>query len=183
MSKIERYPRINYQEAWKSLNNLFTVLRSEDVKIPASVVQDLRDAKTMIHIFEADPSHLEHLSRIEAHFNKAESYLVPAAEERFGSEYAERWMRMAEQAKRKPIGDKEEKAVYKLAASLVEYEPWVRIQVSEDIPQEKIERLAEENELLHTVRTTGSVLIHGDSEKIGTFIKKMAEKLGNQRYG
>jgi len=57
--------KMNYEEAWKVLADLFTDLKAKGETIPAHIMEDLRSAKTMIHVLEADPTHIENIPRIE----------------------------------------------------------------------------------------------------------------------
>lgn len=181
MFKMDSYAKINYAEAWKALDDLLADLRKMGETIPENVIIDLRSAKTMIQILKADPTHIENLPRIEIYLEKVESYLIIAAEKRFGSDYAERWMKKLMKARGKI--EEEAKVVSKVVPRLPRGETWVRIQVSEDTLQEDIERLAEENELLHKLQDNGYLLVYGDGEKIKTFVKKMAEKFRGRRKG
>lgn len=180
LSKINCYAKINYGEEWKVLAVLFIDLRKGGEAIPENVMNDLRSAKTMIQILKADPTHIENLPRIETYLANVESYLVSAAEKRFGSEFAKRWMKKLEEAKGKI--EEEARTVSRFVPGLPIGETWVRVQVSEDTPREDIERLAAENELLQKIENE-YVLVYGDGKKIKTFVKKMAEKFRGSRKG
>jgi len=83
---------MRYEETWKVLADLITELRKKGEVIPASVMNDLRSAKTMIQIFEADPSHAENIPRIGTYLENVEFCLISMAQEKFGSEFVEHWM-------------------------------------------------------------------------------------------
>ena len=163
---------MRYEETWKVLADLITEIRKKGEVIPASVMNDLRSAKTMIQIFKADPSHVENIPRIETYLENVEFYLISVAQEKFGSEFVEYWMGKLGVA-RKRISGEEVKVVSRFVSGLPRGKCWVRVQVSEDTPQEDIEKLAEENGLLHKMQENGFVLVYGEDESVKSFVKRL----------
>lgn len=170
---------MGYEEAWKVLADLITELRKSGETIPTHVMNDLRSAKTMIQILKADPTHLENLPRIETYLENVESSLIFMAQEKFGSGYAEQWMKKLEEARRAPEEEKE--TVPRFVPGLPRGKYWVRVQVSEDMPKNDVKRLAKENKLSSKMQKNGYMLVYGDVEKVKLFVKKMAEKLQVER--
>jgi len=164
---------MRYEETWKVLADLITELRKKGEVIPASIMNDLRSAKTMIQIFKADPSHIENIPRIETYLENVEFYLISMAQEKFGSEFAEHWMGKLGMARKRISGEEEVKVVSRFVSGLPRGKCWVRIQVSEDTPQEDIENLAEENGLLHKMQENGFVLVYGGDEGMRSFIERL----------
>jgi len=166
---------MSYDERWKVLADLFTELRKKGEKIPTDVMNDLRSAKTMIQILKADSTHIENIPRVETYLGNVESYLIFAAQENFGSEFVERWMRKLEEARRavKVQGKAE---APRFVPGLPKGKHWVRVQISEDTSREDIQRIANENKLSCKMQKNGYMLVYGNSESIKTFVKKMAEK-------
>lgn len=164
---------MGYEEAWKVLADLITDFRKSGEPIPPHIMNDLRSAKTMIQILRADPAHTENLPRIETYMENVESYLIFAAQEKFGSEYVERWMEKLREA-RKTL--EEEEAVSRFVLGIPRGKHWVRVQVSEDLPEKDIEMLAIENGLSCKMQKNGYMLISGNIEKVKIFVKKMTEK-------
>ncbi|TET20662.1 DUF2096 domain-containing protein [Candidatus Bathyarchaeota archaeon] len=164
---------MRYEETWKVLADLITELRKKGAVIPASVMNDLRSAKTMIQIFKADPSHIKNIPRIETYLENVEFYLISMAQEKFGSEFVEHWMGKLGVARKRISGEEEVKVVSRFVSGLPRGKCWVRVQVSEDTPQEDIENLAEENGLLHKMQENGFVLVYGDDESVKSFIKRL----------
>ena len=163
---------MGYEEVWKVLADLITDLRKGGERIPANVMNDLRSAKTMIQILKADPTHIENLPRIETYLGDVESCLIFLAQNKFGSDYVDQWMRKLERARRE-IYEEEPRVVSRFVPGLPRGERWVRIQVSEDAPQRAIERLAEENKLSHKMQEDGYMLVYGDVERIKAFVARM----------
>jgi len=167
---------MDYEERWNVLADLLTELRRKGDRIPAEVMNDLRSAKTMIQILKADPTHIENIPRVETYMGNVESYLVFAAQEKFGSEFVERWMKKLEEARRTVKAERKAKPTPKFVPGLPKDKGWVRVQISEDISQEDIERIAKENKLSCKMQKNEYMLVYGNSESIKAFVKKMAEK-------
>lgn len=164
---------MRYEETWKVLADLITELRKKGEVIPASVMNDLRSAKTMIQILKADPSHTENIPRIETYLGNVEFYLISLAQEKFGSEFVEQWIGKLGKARKRISEEEEVEAVSRFVAGLPRGKCWVRVQVSEDTPQEDIENLAEENGLSHKRQRNGYVLVYGDDESVKSFVNRL----------
>lgn len=163
-----------YEETWKVLADLLTELRKRGETIPSDVMEDLRSAKTMIQVLKADPSHIENIPKIEIFLGNVESHLVVVAQERFGSGFVDKWMGRLSKARR--AVQKEGKAPLRFVSGLPKGEHWVRVKVSEDTPQEYLEKLAQEKNLSFKMQSNGYMLVSGDSQDIKSLVKTMAEK-------
>jgi len=170
---------MGYEERWNVLADLLTELRRKGEKIPTEIMNDLRSAKTMIQILKADPAHIENIPRVETYMGSVESYLIFAAQEKFGSEFVEQWMKKLEEARRTVKA--EGKAPPRFVPGLPKDKRWVRVQISEDTSRGDIERIAKENKLSCKMQKNGYMLVYGNSESIKAFVKKMAEKLRGAR--
>jgi hypothetical protein len=167
---------MGYEELWKALADLLTELRKRGEAIPTETMEDLRSAKTMIQVLKAGPTRTENITRIETYLENVESYLIFAAQNKFGPEFAERWMRKISRARRKAYEEKEVKVPSRFVPGLPKGKRWVRIQVSEDTPKEYIENLAQENGLSCRMQENEYMLVYGDDEKIKSLVKKMAKR-------
>lgn len=164
---------MGYEEVWKVLADLITDLRKRGERTPAHLMKNLRSCKTMIQILKADSTHTENLPRIETYLGDLESYLIFFAQNKFGSDYVEQWMRNLERARRKLYEEGKPKIASRFVPGLPRGESWVRVQVSEDAPQKAIDRLAEENKLSCKMQENGYMLVYGDAERIKVFIAQM----------
>ncbi|MGQ9461351.1 MAG: DUF2096 family protein [Candidatus Bathyarchaeaceae archaeon] len=172
---------MGYEERWKVLADLLTELRRKGEKISTDVINDLRSAKTMIQILKVDPTHIENIPRVETYLGNVESYLIFAAQEKFGSELVERWMKKLEEARTAVKVEEKTGALPRFVPGLPRGKRWMRVQISEDTPQEDVERIAKENKLSCKMQKNGYMLVYGNSESIKTFVKKMAEKVRGAR--
>lgn len=161
--------------------DLLTELRKKGETIPANVMNDLRSAKTMIQILKASPTHIENVPKVETYLGNVESYLIFAAQEKFGLDYVELWMRKLEKAGRTRKVVEKAGVTLRFVPGVPRGENWVRIQTSEDTPREEVERLAERERLSHKMQKNGYMLVWGDGKSIKAFVKKMAEKFGGTR--
>jgi len=159
---------------------LVAELRKSRESVPSSVMKDLRSAKTMIEILKVDPSRSEHLLRIEEYLNNVESYLAPAAREKFGQEYVDQWMERVVEA-RKSDQPWEAESTRRFPVGIPRAKTWVRMESSREMPEERIEQLAEEGGLGFRTEKDGYVLIYGEEARLKRFVRKTAELLREGR--
>ena len=171
---------MGYKENWKVLADLLTELRKKGERIPSHVMNDVRSAKTMIQILKADPTHVENVPRIETYLRNVESYVISKAQEKMGIEFAEKWLRKLENARKMEI-EEEEETTLKFVSGLPRNQNWVRVQISKDTSRKEMERLAEENRLSYKMQKNGYMLVYGNGKSIKSFVKKTAEKLRDTR--
>ncbi|MCW4020485.1 MAG: DUF2096 family protein [Candidatus Bathyarchaeota archaeon] len=154
--------------------DLLAELRRTGETVPAKVMRDIRAAKTMIEILKVNQSRSENLLRIEEYLNNVESYLVPAAKSRFGTEYVEEWMNKIVEAQ-KSVQAWEPKPPKRFPVGIPRDKRWVRIEPSEEIPIEKIKHLSKELGLKNKTQEDGYVLVYGEEDKVKEFVKKTAK--------
>ena len=164
---------ISYEHVWRVLSDLAADLKGRGEEIPPHIISDMRSAMTLINVLKADPSCVECIPRIEIYLNNVESYLMRVAREKFGNEYAERWVNRLKDVAARPREGRE--AAPRFIPGLPRGERWVRIRTSEDIPQTLVVRVAEGSGLSCKVQEDGYVLVYGTSGKIREFIRKLRE--------
>ena len=170
---------MSYEEKWKVLADLLTELQERGEKIPADVINDLRSAKTMIQVLKADPTHIENISRIDTYLRSVESYAIFTMEKR-GTEIVEEWLKKLEEPKRVKKQEKRE-AASRFVPRVPRDKNLVRIQISEDIPREDMEKLVEESGLSCKTQKNGYMLVYGNRENIKSLVKKLAEQFRGTR--
>jgi len=170
---------MGHDGVWKTLADLITEFRKRGESIPSNVMEDLRAAKTLIQVLRADPSHIENVPSIELYLGNVESYLIFEAQKKFGSEFAEKWMRKIKETREtKAAGEKPEPSS-KFVLGLPRTQKWVRLQTSKETPEKEIRKLAEETGLSFRMQKDGYMLVYGDDEKLKLFVKKAAEKISS----
>ena len=73
-------------------------LRKKGVAIPPNVINDLRSAKLMIKISEAEGSRGEASQKVEEYLGSVDSYLVTEAQKALSPETVDQWLRRLEEA-------------------------------------------------------------------------------------
>jgi len=172
---------MDYEQIWKTLADLVTEFRKKGETIPPHVMEDLRAAKTMIQVFKADPSHVEHVPSIETYLGNVESYLIFTGQKRFGSEFVEKWMQRLKEAREKAPEEDVTKAASRFVPGLPRGKRWLRVEISKETPKKEIERMAAECGLSGKAQKDGYMLVYGKEEEIKLFVKKMSDKLRSLR--
>ncbi len=175
---------MGYGEIWKTLDELIIEFRKRGETIPPNVMEDLRAAKTMIQVLKADPIRTENIPSIEMYLGNVESYLIFNAHQKFGAEFEERWIEKLHEARKTIRIGEEEKAwepASKFVLGLPRNQKWLRVQVSNVTPENKIKKLAAEFGLSSRTQTDGYILIYGDDEMLKLFVQKIGEKLRRRK--
>lgn len=168
---------MGHEKVWKTLNDLVIEFRKRGESVPPSVINDLRAAKTLIHVLKADPTKIENVPVIETYLGNVESHLIFTAQTAFGSEFVKHWMRKIWNAREKPDVETPAEPASKFVPGLPRGQRWVRVQVSEETPKEEIEELVRQSRLTCRMQENGYMLIYGKGEKLKNFIKRTAAKL------
>jgi len=169
----------NYEEVWKVLADLLTVLRNKGETIPKDVVEDLRSAKTLINIYSLDQSKLETLSKIESYLGNVEQTLVYLAEADFGKEFSNGYLKKIVEARDK-VSTSESESSSRLIPGVPRDKHWIRVRIDEDVRADELEALAKSFDLSHRKEKDSFLLIYGEEDKIKQLIRKMAEKRKNR---
>jgi hypothetical protein len=170
-----------HEKVWLALEDLIKEFRKRGETIPSEVMEDLRAAKSLIQVSRAKPSLSEDSTQIEVCLNNIEFYLIPKAQERFGQEFANEWMKRLAKARKEATEEDVGSSVSKFLPGMPRDTPWVRVKISEDIRQEIVEALAKESGLQTSDKEDGYLLLYGDKEKLSFFIKKMTERFRGTR--
>ncbi len=158
------------------MSDLIADLRKSGETIPAKVMSDLRAARTMMEVHKVDQSRSENLLRIEEYLTSLETFLVPAANRRFGEEYVDVWLKKLEETRTQPPR-RETRLPRSFPIGVPREDKWIRIEATEKISTEKIKHLASQNGLKSKTQTDGRVLVFGEEQKLKQFVKNVAELL------
>jgi hypothetical protein len=157
---------------WKVLEEMIIEFRKKRLLVPATVMNDLKSARTMIKIMNADASRGEITQRVDEYLGNVESYLVTEAQKEFAPEYIDAWLRRLEVANyeiRAKIVEKESRFI----SGLPRDQKWIRVEPLASLPLEKLKQLAEESNLSCSIQEDGRLLVYGKAEDIKEFVKKM----------
>ena len=89
---------MGYTATWRILEDIIIELRKKGVTIPPNVMTDLKSAKLMINISQAEGSTGEVTQKVEEYLANVEGYLITEAQKTFGSERVDEWLRRLEAA-------------------------------------------------------------------------------------
>lgn len=165
---------MGYVAVWKALEEMITDFRRKGLTVPLEIMNDLKNAKTLMKILKAEPSRGEGIQKIEQYLGNVESYLVSEGQKELGVEYVDGWLERIHRASRE-IFDEEEKET-RFIPGLPRHQKWIRVTSSADLPPEKLRTIVEEMKLSYSFQKDGSLLVYGEDESIKIFVKKMASK-------
>jgi hypothetical protein len=163
---------MGYLAVWKVLEEIITDFRKRGKIVPAEILSDLKSAKILINVLEADPSCVDTSQKIEEYLLNVESYLVSEGQKMFGTEYVEEWLKRLDEASKKSFEEKETRFI----PGIPREHKWIRVKPSPELPIEKLKVLADASRLSYTVQNDGCLLVYGREEDIKAFVKKMGTK-------
>ncbi|MEM2099311.1 MAG: DUF2096 family protein [Candidatus Bathyarchaeia archaeon] len=163
---------MGYLAVWKILEEITVALRRRGVSVPEAVMNDLKAARTMIKITEADAGHGDTHQKIEEYLGTVEAHLITEAQKHFTIEQINSWLKRLEEANRQLD---EEYVEQRFIAGVPRDKKWVRVEPQPILPIEKLKQLATEINLSTTQDDDGRIIVYGSDENLKEFIKKMAE--------
>ena len=165
-------------QVWKTLDSLVAEFRKHGQTVPQNIIEDLRSAKTLMQVLRADPKHEENLPTIEMYLGNVESYLIFEAHKKIGAAFAEDWMRRLREAREAAEVEEEPlEPSSKFVSGAPRDQKWLRVQVSDEMPENEIKKIATECGLSTRIQPDGYLLVSGDESGIKLFIQKTGEKL------
>jgi hypothetical protein len=156
---------------WKLLEDMLIELKKKGVSIPSNVMEDLRAAKSMIKFSCMENSHGEAIQKAEEYTTNVEAYLINEAQKTFGSETADQWLRRLEEANAEICEEKTKES--KFVTGVPRDQKWVRVEPIENLPTERIQQIAKEQNLMVNPQKDGRLVVFGQPEAIKIFLKKM----------
>jgi hypothetical protein len=156
---------------WKVLEEMVIEFRKKGLPVSATVMNDLKSARTMIKIMNADASRGEITQKVDEYLGNVESFLVTEAQKEFAPEYIDAWLRRLEEANCETCAEVGEES--RFIAGLPRNQKWIRVEPLANLPLEKLKQLAEESNLFCSIQENGRLLVYGKAEDIKEFVKKM----------
>jgi hypothetical protein len=169
---------MGYLATWKVLEEIITEFRKKQLPIPERVMNDLKAAKTMIQIVNADAGHGENNMKIEEYLGSVEAYLVTEAQKHFAPESIDNWLKRLETANCETCEESAEES--RFIAGVPRDQKWIRVEPLANLPVEKLKQLAQETNLSTTIQKDGRMLVYGQAEDLKEFLKKMTAKAGKK---
>jgi len=165
---------MGYLAMWKVLEEIITEFRKKQLPIPEKVMNDLKAAKTMIQIVNADSGHGENNLKIEEYLGSVEAYLVTEAQKHFAPEHIDQWLKRLEIANCEICEENAEET--RFIAGVPRDQKWIRIEPLANLPVEKLKQLAKETNLSTSIQKDGRMLVYGQAEDLKEFVKKMTKE-------
>lgn len=168
---------MGYLETWKILEEIIIELRKKGLTLPPTVITDLKAAKTMIKLMEAETGKGEMAPQTEQYLRNVEVYVITEAQRHFPSERVDKWLKRLDDTtfgsyccikKEKPEEE------MRFISGLPRDQKWVRVSPIANLPPEKLRQLAEESNLSLKTEKDGHLIAYGTPEKIKEFVKRMA---------
>ena len=157
---------------WKVLEEICIEFRRKSVTVPQNVMDDLKSAKSLINIMQADmPGHIEANQKIAEYLGSVEAYLVSEAPKTFPPQTIENWLTQIEKANHTTCTE-ETKAEPQFRSRMPRNQKWIRIEPLANLPIDKLEALATESKLSFCKEPDGQLVIYGNAESVKEFIKK-----------
>ena len=164
------------EQTWMVLVELITDLRKRNVEIDPEIPDDIRMAKTTINFYKvnpSDPERMKELKRINDFINSAQDKLIDLAEKQ-GKEYKDQWIKKLTKASR---GEKIYDLHDKKSEFVIGAPPgfsMVRITFKAPINEERVQEIAEYNNVIIEFQTDILLVIYGDKKNIQDSLKEMS---------
>jgi len=171
---------MGYLAVWKVLEEIITKFRKKQLPVPERVMDDLKAARTMIKIMNADSGHGEARQKIEEYLGTVEAYLITEAEKHFAPEHIDKWLKRLETANCETCQENTEES--RFIGGVPRDQKWLRVEPLVNLPAEKLKQLSKETNLSTSTQKDGRMLVYGQAEDLKEFIKKMTNetnKTGN----
>ena len=177
-----RVADLGYSETWKILENIIIEFRKKGLTVPVTVMTDLKAAKTMIKLMNAETGKGEMAPQTEQYLRNVESYLITEAQKTFPPERIDEWLRKLDKATVETCGcvREEAKEESRFIPGLPRDQKWVRVMPITSLPAEKLKQLAEESRLSLKTEKDGHLTAYGKPEDIREFVKKMTEQAAKE---
>ena len=173
---------MGYSETWKILEGIIVEFRKKGLTMPETVMSDLKSAKTMIKLMDADDGRGEIGPRVEQYLASAEAYLITEAEKAFPPERISEWLRRLQGSFCDVCAGqpKTEAKAERFVSGLPRDQKWVRVTPINSLPTEKLKQLADESNLSVKPEKDTHLIVYGKAEDIKQFIKKMTEQASKE---
>jgi hypothetical protein len=164
------------EQTWMVLVELITDLRKRNVNIDPTIPEDIRMAKTTINFYKvnpADPERMKELKRINDFINSAQNKLIDLAESQ-GADYKAEWIEKLTRASR---GEKIYELHDKKSQFVIGAPPgfsMVRITFKSPIDEERVQEIAEYNNIIIEFQTDTLLVLYGDKKNIQGSLKEMS---------
>jgi len=163
---------MSHTATWKVLEDLLIELRKKGAAKSPDVLNDLKSAKLMIKISEAEGGRGDATQKVEEYFGSVESYLINEAQKTLSPETVDQWLARLEEANAELCEEQLEEE-NKFITGVPRDQKWVRVEPVSNLPTERILQIAKESNLSVNPQKDGRLVVFGQPECIKDFLKKM----------
>ena len=168
-----------YFRVWQVLEDLALELKKRSKLVPQETIADLKSARTMISVYERDPTYSENVIQVESLLGKIEANLIYVAETHFGRAFADDYQRKIVDAR--IVSEKNTPPFpSRFIPDIPSGEHWMRFTSTDTSERKDIEELVKKLDLSHRLEAE-SLIIHGDEKRIKELVKMIAEKTGKRK--
>jgi hypothetical protein len=164
--------------AWKILEDLLIALRKKSVQIPASVIEDLQAARSIIELSYSKDASKEIVVKTEVYITNVESYLINQAQKVFEPSVVNEWLNRLKEANFQKVTE-EAGDVFEsnFVIGVPRGQQWIRIETDNKLPEEYVFKLAKEWHCTVNKQTDGRLMVYGQQSNVKAFIKQVAAKI------
>lgn len=164
------------------LEEIIIELRRKGMEIPANVMSNLKSARTLMTVEEADSrAQGETEPKIDEYLYSVEAYIMTEADKFLPAEKVQKWMAELDIASCDScvtvVKPKEE---MRMIPGVPRDQKFIRAKPIDNLPIEKLEKMATETNLGFRRDKDGHLIVNGTQENIKAFVKKMTE-IANQK--
>ncbi|MEJ2243381.1 MAG: DUF2096 family protein [Candidatus Bathyarchaeota archaeon] len=169
---------MSYEDKWKTLADLLIEIQKMGEKIPSTVMNDLRSAKTIIQVLKRDPTHMESLARAEVYIKNVEAYAISVVEKN-NPEIVQDWLKRINQPKTKDRKKTKNPVLPKTSKD----KKWMRIKQTDELSLETVQNLSKNFDVSIKVEENGDILVFGDEKDLKSIVKNVTKQFERIRNG
>jgi hypothetical protein len=175
---------MGYSEKWKSLEKIIIELRKKGIPTPENVMIDLKAAKTMIKLMDAEPEKCEMAPQAEQYLRNVEAYLITEAQKHFAPERIDEWLRQIDGTTVPSCScvteETKKTGELRFIPGVPRNQKWVRVTPINRLPPQKLKQLAEDSHLSLKTEKDGHLIAYGLPKDVREFVKKMTMQVAKE---
>lgn len=164
------------EQTWLVLVDLLTDLKKKEKEIPKEITKNIQMAKTTINFYKVDPTDPERqvaVKRINEFLTTVQNHLMGLAEE-IGSEYVDKWMNKLLRASRGEVVYPQKKTDSKFVIGAPSGFSMVRMNFKTSLSEERVQEIAEYENVIIEFEEDNLLLIYGDKENIKKSLQELS---------
>ncbi len=147
-------------------------------------MSDLKSARTLMEIDNVDSKDSDEKEpKIDMYIANVESYLISEAEKAFPPEQVAKWLTALDLASCEScVTVERSRQEMRMIPGVPRDQKWVRVEPIENLPLEKLEKMASDASLSFRREKDGHLIVYSaDDAAVKTFIKKISKPNGDIR--